>query len=58
MYKLANAKLYNRLTKSVTQVAKTKISNLYSNTFVIVQNPTQPLLSIICELLSEWLSLT
>lgn len=29
MYKLANAKLYNRLTKSITQVAKSKISNLY-----------------------------
>jgi hypothetical protein len=57
MYKLTNAKLYNRLLKSITHIAKSKMEVLADNTFVISQKPTQPLLLMLCEMLSEWLAL-
>lgn len=57
MFKLANSKLYNRLMKSIGHIIKIKSKELKNNTFLFFQRPTEPLLSVIYEMIAEWTSL-
>ena len=57
MFKLANAKLYNRISKAITHVSKSQERIFQQKTIIIQQPPTYPLINIISELLSEWIVL-
>lgn len=55
MYKLVNTKLFNRLGKALIHTVKKNLQLFTKGTFIMVQPPTFPVLSIIYDLLSEWI---
>ena len=55
MYKLANSKIYNRISKAIVHGIKRNLPILEDSTFLLLQPVTYPLISLICELVSEWI---
>jgi hypothetical protein len=56
IYRLCNAKLYEKTSSSLVEAASKCIPIIMEKTFLLWQPPTYPQLSLICEILIEWQS--